>query len=406
MSMDDVMSTYESVTKVEPFSHQQVYFSDGVNKKTRPQSAEFLNKLLSSTMSEMPHSWCMLPNYYNTKIVPFLPYTDYEVLAVEHRNVFEFRTIRNNKVSTPTRVGDYMVWWGVSANLLGWTIYLFINTGYKLVAPIPLCNHKNLGNYNLLSNDNHTIDVACKIIQNDQLLFTNTSSTPSFNVLTLTVNKTFAPITVLFGKDYVFTKSTWLDYLVNNECVQSGTFSSDYSFICNTINFDILRCVADKCNEKMEMEQFKEAKINDDINKDNGAKDIINIIDTLSPCSKYEVNIINTIDECLKVVNELMMEKCSPAINADNILKFYLEHNKYSTLYILLIGVWQYCEATIQMHNQYELEDKLFFTKTICEKLTNNDAVFIDHLVYFLSEKNAKTFLYSLQFFITPDKGI
>ncbi|UXX41885.1 helicase [Psilogramma increta granulovirus] len=410
MSMDDIMNSYESVTKFEPFSHNRVYFSNGVIKKTRPQyknnTATFLHKLLSSTMPETTHSWCMLPNYYNTKIVPFLPYDDYELLMTQHRNVFEFCTIRNNKVSTPTRVGDYMVWWGVSANLLGWTIYLFLNTGYKLTTPIPLCNHRKLGNYNLLSNNNHNIDVACKVMQNDQLLFTNTSSNPlSSNVITLTLNnKTSEPITVLFGTDYVFTKNTWLDYLVNNDCIKSGTFASDYSFICNTINFDMLRWVHDKC----EMEQNQDIDNMDNNHNNNNSNSGSNTIDTLSPCSKYEVNIINTIDECLNVINELMLAKCSPAItNTDNILKFYLQHNKYSTLYIVIIAIWQYCEATIKMHNQYELQDMLFFLKTICTKVTNdNKNVFVDHLVYFSSEKNAKNFLNSLQFFMTPDQGI
>lgn len=407
--MNDIMDTYESVTEVNPFSHNRVYFSDGMTKKTRRhqyKNTAFLHKLFLSTTRETPHSWCMLPNYFTIKIIPFIPYCDYELLAINHRSVFEFRTIRNNKVSTPTRVGDYMVWWGVSANLLGWTIYLYINTGYKLVTPIPLCNHKNLGNYNLLSNDNYNIDVACKIFQNDQLLFTNTSSAPSTNVISITVNKSSEPIRIFFGTDYVFTKNTWLDYLVNNDCVKRGKFVSDYSFICNTINFDNLRCVADKCNEEMEMEQYQEVEMNDGINEDDGVEAIVNIIDTLSPCSKYEVSMKNTIDECLNVINELMVAKCSPAINTDNILKFYFEHNKYSTLYIVLISVWQYCEATIKMHNQYELEDLLFFTKTLCEKVTDDEAVFIDHLVYFVSEKKAKTFLYSLQFFTTPDNGI
>nr|ARX72072.1 DNA-helicase [Erinnyis ello granulovirus] len=350
----------------------------------------FFHKLLSSTVS--PHNWSMLPNYYNTKVVPYLPYCDYETLTVQHPKIFEFRTLRNNNVSTPTRHGDYMVWSGVSANMLGWTLYLYLNTGYKLVAPIPLYNHKHLGAYNLLSDNIHYIDVACKILQNDQLLFTNTSSAPSLNLIDLTVDKNSNPITILFGKEYVFTKNTWLDYLVNNDCVKNGTFVAELNFIHNTIDLNRMRWIED---------QGVATRTQDvEMNKNN------NTNDTLSPCSKYEVDMIKTIDECLNVINELMVAKCSPSINSDNVLKFYLEHNKHSTLYIVLISVWQYCEATIKMHNQYELEDMLFFLKTLCAKLTNDNSVFVDHLVYFSSEKNSKNFLNSLQFFITPDQGI
>ncbi|ABC61205.1 helicase-1 [Choristoneura occidentalis granulovirus] len=386
MSVEDIMNSYENVNETKNLSHNYWYFRNSQNKMVRHQcnDAVFFFKLLMSTLPTQ-HTWSMVPNFCSTRVIPFIPYKDYLDLLSKNPNMFEFKTLRNNDIGKVLRVGEYMVWPELSANFLGWTLYLFINMGYKLPALIPLCHHHDLGNFNLLSNNNHNIDISCKIVRGDQLLFTNTATVPKYEVLTFD-----SDTRIYFGSEYVFSKKMWFDFLVNDDSIKTGTFLPDYQFVCQSIDFESLRWI-DPCIIPSPF----------DVEMNNN-----NTIDTLSPCSKFEIDINNTVDECLKVINEMMLAKCSPSLNNENILKFYLTNNKYSTLYILIICIWQYCEATIKMHNQYELEDILYFVKTLCEKLTSDETVFIDHTVYFSTEKMAKNFLNSLQFFVTPDHGM
>nr|AGS18835.1 helicase-1 [Pieris rapae granulovirus] len=395
MSIVDILNSYENVLEKKMVSHKYWYFTNGDKiVKRECKDILFLLKLFESTSKTVVHDWTMIPNYYNTKVVPFVPYDDYINLNKNNADLFNFIGLRKNIISEPKHIGDYMVWPGMSANFLGWTLYLYLNENYKLPASIPLYNHKKLGAFNLLTNEDNNLDISCKIIRNNELLFTNTDKTPSIAVFSL---QTFdeEPIDVIFGKEYVFVSNTkmWFDYLINNNAAKQCDFAPEYDFICKTILLDELRWL----NNTVPLQSLQ---IEQTTNLDNKMNDI------LSPCSTFEVEFTKTIDECLTEINDKMLEKSSPSLNIVDILPFYMKNNEYSTFYILLISVWQYCEYTIKMHGQYTIEDILYFVKTLCVKVGGDDKLFMDNLIYFSTKNMAKNFMNSLQFFVTPDQGI
>lgn len=395
MSTDDIMNSYESVSQAETVSYKDWYFTNGsIIVKRECRDVRFLIKLLEST-SPSTHKWSMVPNYYNTKVLPFLPYADYITLSGANPNVFRFTNIRNVTMSKAVKVGDYMVWPEISATYVGWALYLYLNTGYKLKPLIPLCHHERFGSVNLLTDSDQNLDVSCKILQEDKILFTNTDHNPTTEVFRLVMaEQNGEQLRAVFGKEYVYSNSRiWLEFLVNNERVDKCEFVNEFHFVCDTIDLRKLRWLGDR----VAISRIETP----------AAVDVVKSVDRLSPCSVFEVELESTIQNCLKTMEELMTTKCPATLDFDgDVLKFYLKHSDYSTFYILLISVWQYCESVINMHNQYTIEDILFYVKRMCEGVGGGHTLFIDNLMYFSSKNTAKNFMSSLYFFVNPEQGI
>ncbi|AEB00363.1 helicase [Clostera anachoreta granulovirus] len=389
MSVEDLMMSYESVTKIENVSHQRMYFTDGARVVKREfANVDFVAKLFAST-KPASHDWTLVPNLASTKIVPFLPHDDYVQVNKLHPQVFRFTTLGNKNMCTPTRVGNYMVWPKMSACFLGWALYLYINTKYEIRPRIPLCHHRELGKFNLLTNEDINLDVSCKITRGDSLMFTNTDSSP--DVVVFTAEEGHEVTNVKFGKQYVFASNNklWFDYLVNDTSIVKCLFKPEYSFICDVIDLNVLRWDGEAITTTPNFDE----------------EPVQNSCGVVSPCSNFEREFSETIVECLKVISDAMMEQAPTTLTSDDILNFYLKHSGYSTFYVLIIAVWQYCEYTIKMHNQYTIEDILYFLKTLCIQVGGGDDLLIDNLIYFSTKNTAKNFMNSLQFFVTPDRG-
>lgn len=385
------MQSYEtvSISEVKSVSCQHWYFYKEDSKKfvrRECNNIEFFKSLFEKT-DPTPHTWYLIANYFNTKVIPFVPYEDYEEL--NNKDVFNFTTLRNHSMGCPTRVGEYMVWPKMSCNYLGWALYLYVKGNYKLSKYIPLYNHEKLGSFNLISNDFNCLDISCKIFDNDQLIFTNTDKVTDILVFDLISSRN---IKVLFGTEHVHTSSNkdWFKYLLHIEDVKNCNFKIEYSFLCDEINFHNIRWLA-KPTEHIESITFETNQYG---------------VDKISPCSTFEDKFNNTIDECLKIINDKMIEKSDPALNIHNLLEFYLKNNEYSTFYILIISVWQYCENTIKMENDYTIEDILFFVKVLCHKVGGNNDLFVDNLIYFSNKNTSRNFMKSLHFFVNPSQGV
>ncbi|QOD40044.1 helicase [Matsumuraeses phaseoli granulovirus] len=393
MSVEDIMNSYESVSQSESVSYQYWYFTNGTKIVRREcKDVAFIINLLNSA-SEAEHNWCMVPNYFNTKVIPFLPYKDYVRLNKENPQMFLFTNIRNVLMSDTKHMGDYIIWPNMSAHFLGWIMYLYLNGQYKLAASIPLVNNDKLGAVNLLSNEDLNFDISCKIFKDEKIIFTNTDSTPSINVFTLEPKRE-STIEVLFDKKYINANTKmWTEYLLNNEEIDVLNFLPEYHFICEKINFEQLRWSDGKNKEIKSVTDIK-------------MKSLGSSVDRISPCSNFEIELKKAIEECLEIVNTQMINKSPPSFNNDQLLNFYLKSSNYSTFYILIISVWQYCEASINMHNQYNIEDILFFVKWLCLSVDGGEDLFVDNLIYFSSKNTSKNFMNSLYFFIAPSQGV
>ncbi|AKN80741.1 DNA-helicase-2 [Diatraea saccharalis granulovirus] len=390
MSIDDIMKSYKSSDTIESTSLHYWYFENDdahvVRRECRDVS--FLVKMFEQT-NDTPHTWSMIGNYYNTKVKPFLPRADYARL---NPHLFNFCNLRGETTSKSVCVGEYIIWPDVSVNFLGWMIYLYINENYRLSTRIPLFNHIKLGPINLITDNKSGIclDISCKMYNEDgEIVFANTSTEPSTQVFTVKINE--GELKVVFGKDYVISKSrVWLDYLINDDRVERCDFYQEFDFICESIDFDKLRWLGEERCPRPPQPIIEEEVMRD----------------MITPCSNFEQKFVFMIDTCLKLINDSMIEKCPPAmVCSDDILNFYLKISHYSTFYILLSSLWQFCEASITMYNQYTLEDILFFVKYVCFRVEGGEEVFIDNLVYFSSKSIAQNFMNSLCFFVNPTNG-
>nr|AIU36873.1 ORF90 helicase [Cydia pomonella granulovirus] len=396
MSVDDIMMSYESVDRVERVSCKYWYFTNG-NKKVRHQcrNVEFFIKLMTS-VARRAHEWCMVPNYYNSKVVPFMPYDDYQRLNATHPHVFKFVDAFNNTISNTKRCGDYIVWPEMSANFLGWVVYLHLNCQYQLPLEIPLIHHTRLGAFNLVSNAEYNLDVSCKVVKegSGERPFSNTFQDTQLTLFTVHSTDN---INIMFSKECVYShEKKWFEYMVKTETISRCDFLPEYQFLCDHIDFNELRWLPEYYVKDSGM----------GLVVDNVKVGVSVGVERMTPCSNYELDIVNTVNECYNFINETLMKKCTFAHNETDLLSWYLFSTGYSTFYILLISTWNYCKTAIKMHNQYSVHDILFFLKTLCDRAGGNHDLYVDNLIYFSSNTAAENFMESLQFFVNPEEGV
>nr|AJA91716.1 DNA helicase [Adoxophyes orana granulovirus] len=394
MSVEDIFKTYESVPEPKKNCNKYWYFVDTSSKKCvrRPLgNTELFTKTLQSADSTLQHSWCMVPNYFlMTKIKPFMLCSDYE--QVPDKSIFNFTDIKKRIICFPVKMGDYMVWQNTNVTFLSWALYLYANTKYKIDCLIPVAHNRTIGNFNLINDSTNCLDLACKIYDiNNDLIFTNTDKTPKIEMMTVQSKKS---IKIYFGSNYVYTTNkVWYNFLKQNENVASVTFLPEYNFVCDKILFQILRYDDEKTPKTIRKEQCVTPSTS------------LQITDHVSPCSNYEAEFNVYINECLEYINETMISKGSATNNIAKLLEFYLHSSEYSTFYILIIALWQYCERCINMENDYTIEDMLYFVKILCDKVDGGYKLFLENLIYFGNKNCGKAFMKSLCFFVDPCRG-
>ncbi|AAQ21676.1 helicase [Cryptophlebia leucotreta granulovirus] len=391
MSVDDIMNSYESVLEMERVSCKHSFFTDG-NKIKRHHCGDidfFIN--LMEHCDDTPHNWCMVPNYYNTKVFPFIPYEDYKRLDPK---LFDFTDAMDNSRSYHTRYGKYIVWPEMSANFLGWVLYLYINSKYWLPLEIPLKNHVDLGAFNLISNNMYTLDISCKFVKEDsnERPFSNTNQDTQITLFHVEASDN---VKVLFSNQCTYShEKRWFEYMVKSENIHKCTFLPEYKYLCDTIDFDQLRWLPEYFVKEPNVDVVEKSHVG-----------FINGVEKITPCSNFELEIVNTIELCYNIVNEDMLKKSTVIHNNTDLLSWYMFSTGYSTFYILLISMWHYCEVVIKMHNQYSVHDILFFLKTLCDRIGGNHDLYVDNLIYFSSPVAAKNFMNSLEFFVNPEQG-
>nr|UYX49711.1 helicase-1 [Darna trima granulovirus] len=424
MSVDDIMRSYESVCDTTPdvFSHQYLYFTNGAEIVRRHRrDVMFIIRMLHSANTKT-HEWTMFPNYNNLIVVPYMPYEDYVNLSsVYDPQIFLFKDVCNKVVCSPKRYGNYMVWPKVSVSLLGWSMYLYVNCKYRLVNNIPLTHHQSFGDFTILTFNNIVLDIACKITQGNQVLFTNTDQR-MLNFETAikceTDNNQNEPIEVVLGTNYsiVHTTNLWFEFLINKDSITKCIFSNDYSYITNIIYMDTLRWIEGYSvvpNYDMSLSVENQHNVDDELQEENEKEfddcygfEITETFKYVTPSSTNEQTFIKIIDECYDYVNKTMPNFCSPTLNTPQVLNFYFEHSNYATFYIFVINVWQYCEMFLDGNKKEKIEDYLMFVKLICMKFEKGRELFTDFMSYMYSYRLAKNFMNSLIFFNTPQQGI
>ncbi|APO13961.1 helicase-1 [Plodia interpunctella granulovirus] len=377
MSINDILHSYESVDSAETACFQYWYFvNDTKTVRRECNDRKFIIELLSSS-TPRDHHWYICGNFHRMTIMPYLPYIDYRGMNSE---LFNFG--HENRYSI---YGDYIVWPTVSAHFLGWLLYLYLNCDYKLSLKIPLIYHANLGAVNLLTSSDTNLDISCRITFEGKTIFTNTRLETKYRVMDL---KGVDGMEIGFGKHYTNTKAyVWFDRLLYDDRVAECVFLPEFRFLGDSVNFDRLRWASPPSSSRERTVAKKTSYVSNP-----------------SPASQFEEEFKKYIDESLDTVNYQMVEKLASA--NPEILKFYLEQNGYATFYILAIGVWQYCESVMSMHNMYKVEDVLYFMEELCKKVGGGDSIYHDHIIYISSKNMAQNFFNSLQFFVLPDQGI
>lgn len=397
MSINDIVNSYQTHDKLDPEDHVSndywFFYNDVTKEYKKRQCADisFLIKLLGSSNNSDSHHWCHVGNYFNTKITPFMFKQDYETL--KNGSKLDFRPLMDNGANETKVVGRYVVWPNLSAKFLGWVLYLKFNFDITLSLNIPLPNHVDLGNYNLLNNKDINFDIFSVLKVNNKVWFKNGRYTQAHHAVMdveVHVNGSIQTVQVMCGDNFVGTKNqVLLNYLIQNENVLSCNFTEEYKYL-GTINLQHLRLA--KSNE--DVSQTMEVEENEVLEKN------INV----SPASQYQEEFTTHIEECLKQINEHMLEAYTST--TDNFLLEYMTLSEYCTFPYLAINVWQYCLEHMNLHNQAKEEDIYMFMDILCEMVEGGAELYKDNFIYFVTKDNAKKFFSSLEFFSEPQKAL
>ncbi|AQQ80359.1 helicase-1 [Betabaculovirus altermyunipunctae] len=405
-SLCTILNTYQTHERLSPkdcASNEYWLFRNdttGVYKKRCRPDVDFYMQLFNDVQFA-EHAWCLVGNFYNTKIKPYVLRADYE------RCIFDFQHLTDD-ANHVQYAGDYVYWPNLSARFFGWTLFLKLNFDIRLEPCIPLPNHRRLGKQvNLLSNRKTNLDVGATLSIDDRLLFCNGPYLgDDCNHAVLEVDwrndntTTTTTTSMMFSTRCVGVKNqVSLDYLVTNENITACRFTRDYSYL-GDIDLNRLRVsnYEDVDDEPMDVDESAVAL--------NHRSDI-----KISPSSLFQHEFENKIDECLTAINEYMVEGMPSYTGCDLFLFEYMRLNEYTTLPYLIINTWQYCLETVQLHNQYTLEDILMFLYVLCTKLAGGqeevrDKLYHTNQIYLNSKDNAQKFFASLNFFTEPQRAL
>lgn len=422
MSLNNIVASYEKVTEVERWSYDYWYLTNGKTiVRRRCKDVDFLIDMFRAIND--PHDWCLVANLYNTKIVPFMLHEDYVRLmdqGMQASKVLHFFDNFTKRMHKPKRMGAYVVWSGLSVNYFAWSMYLYMNLNYKISNKIPLCKNTTLGDYNLLTNSSNNIDISCKIYKGTILVFSNTNKNPIKKICTLTKHQQHeqsqsqseSEYKIFFSGDYVITKNTkqWMDYLLNNNEIHECVFGDDYHFVTGEkIVLNNLRWSQHQQSTLHDNMDIDESVINDDVFNEDLIENtpLSSTLQHVTPCSVYEKQFCDIINQLYKTTNELMQHFCTLLLDEKDLLKYYVVESSFTTFYILVISFWQYTKTVLNItYQKLSHEDILYFVKVMCDKVDDTEYLYTQYLIYVSSKEAAAWFFDSLNFFVLPSQGI
>ncbi|QBQ01632.1 DNA helicase [Hyphantria cunea granulovirus] len=395
MFLSAILNTYQTHDKFAPrdyVSNDYWFFvnqANGMCKKRECGDLQFLLDVIGSGACEK-HQWCHVPNYCNTQIKPFMPYDTYLGL-LKRGEQFTFDHLADSSTANEVlKMGQYAVWPNISAKFFGWMVYLKIKHNVTLAKEVPLPHHQQLGNINLFTNYESSLDCFCTFSVDDKVWFCNGPHYDAHHqIMELQIFDKAVP--VYFAPETVGTKNFVLfDFLVNDERITACKFVHEYEewgevdlhrlrkVDATVMNDDVMDC--------------------DDVLSDSSMSDI-----KISPSSIYMHQFEVHIKECLALINDAMLEGMPNNGCGPNFLQEYMLASNFSTFPYLIINVWYYCLGVINFHNQYKLEDILMFVHILCSEFTpSSDHLYKEHKIYVNSKENAQKFFASLTFFDQP----
>lgn len=386
MSINDILDTYDTVDCAPNASLQHWYFTNqmGVYKQRLCRNQKFLHTLFDQIGANERHSWYLVANYNNTKVVPFLSVQDYNVIGSKN---FQFlgKCITFNK---------YVVWTEHTVTYLGWALYLKIHHNCSLDNLIPLKGHQDLGQFNLLSLQTNFIkDIACVIKKGDKIIFTNTDNNDDATIKIFDVkysnNEDVAE--VYFGSDLVSTRNNvWFQYLLYDENVLSIDFKQPFTALGTQIDFYAMRWDGEPVdNNNTTIKEMVASAANH--------KKML-VCDQLTPSSKFHVEFEKHINESFEAINNIMIESYPNNNCGSDFLQAYMDQSEYVNFYVLFISLWQSCDKLIINGHDYTEEDILLYLLLLCNKFTDPE-LYNYYCVYVSNKKYALKFFDSLIFF-------
>nr|ANY57471.1 helicase 1 [Phthorimaea operculella granulovirus]QBH65917.1 helicase 1 [Phthorimaea operculella granulovirus]QBH66697.1 helicase 1 [Phthorimaea operculella granulovirus]QBH66827.1 helicase 1 [Phthorimaea operculella granulovirus]QBH66957.1 helicase 1 [Phthorimaea operculella granulovirus] len=387
MSMNDIMNSYDVVEETHTVCNKYWYFKNDTKKVRRLMTdLNLMRKLVDAAVDDEDHTWCMVPNYMNITVMPFMSYDEYNNLT--KNDEFEFVNTLGERMSRSQIYGDYIVWPDMSTTFIGWMLYLRLNFGLEIKPEIPLKGHKELGPINLLTCTRFNMDVSCKIYRNDTLVFTNTDSAPNTSVFRINEN-----VVAKFGKKYVNSSNkVWFNFLLNTDYIKKCHFLEGYTFIDKV--WDISNLRGDSEHEE---------------NYDIVMRPVTDYSARVTPCSEHEFQIDALIDDCLKAISDGMEAHQNADETMPNLFEAYMKLSEYANFYIVLNSVWVYCYTALNMKS-IQYEDVLYFLKSLCRKMVKDEdksqELFDEHFVYVSRQTTVLDFFNSLTFFVNPEMGM
>ncbi|AER41511.1 helicase-1 [Epinotia aporema granulovirus] len=330
------------------------------------------------------HTWCLVANYYNTKVVPFLSVEDYNKIGREH---FQF-------LGNCIKLNKYVVWTAHTVTYLGWAFYLKIHHDCTLDNLIPLKGHRDLGQFNLLSLQTKFVkDIACVIKKDDKIIFTNTDNNECaiLKVFDIKHRDKGDNMEVCFGPDLVSTRNNvWFNYLLYDENVLAMEFKKPFTDFGRQIDFYDMRWDGEPVeNNNTNVKEMVVNAVSD--------KKML-VRDQLTPSSKFHVEFDKHISESLEAINDIMIESYPNNNCGSDFLQAYMDQSGYVNFYVLFICLWQSCDKLIINGHDYAEEDILLYLQLLCNMFKDSE-LYNYYCAYVSNKKYALKFFDSLIFF-------
>ncbi|ARJ36578.1 DNA-helicase [Urbanus proteus nucleopolyhedrovirus] len=310
------------------------------------------------------HDLFVKGNYYLLNVKPFVHETVYHY--IEDKINFEEFKICNVTSKSPNLVvksGEYYFWPNINASFFGWRLYIYLLCNKDIIGDyIPLVHNKTIGAVNLICiNSMYNLNVElCIINQDKELLFVNGRSSVDdeqfeklFDIKMMDGSQCeckVKPTLVYSNKNIFYT-------IRDNINLQSCSTLDRFETIIN-VDINQLRCFVDERNN---------VNFNDflDIEK-------CQIVNNLTPSSEHVYYIKTIINDCLKKINETMMELMSQHEECnDNILCDYMNKSQYINFDYVIMLIWK---TIVQSKDfEYNVTDIKLYLELLCEIMFQND---------------------------------
>ncbi|QHB21745.1 helicase [Artaxa digramma nucleopolyhedrovirus] len=308
----------------------------------------------------LAHDWLVRGNCFTTMIKPFVK-CEHASAVTDCVDFNKFLHSNRTNYANECRIaGDYVYWPHVSISYFGWRQFLQMKLRIDIGEYVPLIHHKNLGNVNLFDfNPQFFLNVEMSLQINDKKLFVNgrtkfTDEHDDLFELTMADGSTGV---CKVNDTLVNSNKNFFDYIRDDINLTECKTSSKYEHLIR-VNLKCLRLF----KESHETELFV-------------PKERLKVSNVISASSENESEMVTHIENCVRSVNEHMVNLLSKhSISDSNVLKEYFALSNYVNFDYLIIVVWQlmvksedfeFCETDIRLY--LELLCECLYTKNTKE---------------------------------------